>query len=49
MNRHFFHSMLIDNEERVLHKGETLFISAKTAYSILEMQNGTIWLAVHIR
>ena len=40
--------LLINNEEKILHKGDTLFIPAKTAHSVLKTQSGTVWLTVHI-
>lgn len=40
--------LLIDGEEKSLKKGESLFIPATIAHTILEMKRGTIWLAVYI-
>jgi len=40
--------LLLDNEEKVLHKGDTLFIPAKTSHTILKTKSGTLWLTVHI-
>jgi len=41
-------TLLIDNEEKVLLKGETLFIPAKVPHKVLKTSSGTIWLTVHI-
>lgn len=38
----------IAGEKRVLRKGDTLFIPAKTSHKILHAAKGTLWLAVHI-
>jgi len=38
----------VEQKEVTLTKGESLFISAKTPHQILEMESGTVWLAVHI-
>jgi len=40
--------LLVDNEEKTLTKGETLFIPAKTPHSVLKTKEGTLWLTVHI-
>ena len=41
-------TLLIENKEKVLTEGDTLFISSKTPHSVLNTQNGTVWLTVHI-
>lgn len=41
-------TLLINNEEKTLQKGETLFIPAKTPHKVLKTQDGTVWLTVHI-
>jgi len=41
-------TLLLDQTERTLTKGDTLFIPAKTRHRVLHTQNGTIWLTVHI-
>jgi len=41
-------TLLIANEEKVLQKGDTLFIPAKTPHKILKTKSGTLWLAIHI-
>ncbi len=38
----------IDNKEKTLKKGDTLFIPAKTPHTILKTLAGTVWLTVHI-
>jgi len=38
----------IDAKERRLRKGDTLFIPARTPHKVLEAENGTLWLTVHI-
>jgi len=40
--------LLIENEEKILTKGDTLFIPAKVPHKILETKDGTVWLTVHI-
>lgn len=41
-------TLLLEDEEKVLKKGDTLFIPAKTPHKVLKTKNGTVWLAVHI-
>lgn len=41
-------TLLFKDEERVLKKGDTLFIPAKTTHKVLKTSDGTVWLAVHI-
>ncbi len=41
-------TLLLNDEEKVLKKGDTLFIPAKTPHKVLETKEGTVWLAVHI-
>ena len=41
-------TLLIDKKEKVLTKGETLFIPAKVAHQVLKTSKGTVWLTVHI-
>ncbi|WP_373031143.1 cupin domain-containing protein [Sulfurovum sp.] len=41
-------TLLLDNEEKELSKGDTLFIPSKTPHRILSTQPGTVWLTVHI-
>jgi len=41
-------TLLLDDKETILTKGETLFIPAKTPHSVLETKEGTLWLTVHI-
>ncbi|HHH19105.1 MAG TPA: cupin domain-containing protein [Campylobacterales bacterium] len=41
-------TLLVDNEKKILKKGESLFIPAKTPHQIIKMKHGTIWLAIHI-
>ena len=41
-------TLLIENKEKTLRKGDTLFIPSKTPHSVLKTQNGTVWLTVHI-
>lgn len=41
-------TLLIDNEKKVLIKGETLFIPAKVSHKVLKTSSGTVWLTVHI-
>ena len=41
-------TLLIENEEKILTKGETLFIPAKVPHKVLKTSTGTIWLTVHM-
>ena len=38
----------MNKQKQQLSKGESLFIPAHTPHSVLEVEKGTIWLAVHI-
>ncbi len=41
-------TLLLDQTEKTLKKGDTLFIPANTPHRVLETKNGTLWLTVHI-
>ena len=41
-------TLLINNEEKIVTKGETLFIPAKVPHKVLKTNNGTVWLTVHV-
>jgi cupin 2 domain-containing protein len=41
-------TLLIKSEEKILTKGETLFIPAKVPHTVLKTTDGTVWLTVHI-
>ncbi len=41
-------TLLIDKEEKILSKGDTLFIPAKVPHSVLKTNSGTVWITVHI-
>jgi cupin 2 domain-containing protein len=41
-------TLLLDKKEKILIKGETLFIPAKTPHTVLQTTTGTVWLTVHI-
>ncbi|MBN2721633.1 MAG: cupin domain-containing protein [Campylobacterales bacterium] len=41
-------TILIDNEPKILNKGDTLFIPSQTPHEIINVTNGTLWLAIHI-
>jgi len=41
-------TLRIKNEEKILVKGETLFIPAKVPHTVLKTNNGTVWLTVYI-
>ena len=41
-------TLLLDNEEKNLMKGDTLFIPSKKPHRILHTLSGTLWLTVHI-
>ena len=41
-------TLLIENEEKILTKGKTLFIPAKVPHTVLKTSDGTVWLTVHI-
>ena len=38
----------IEDKEKILTKGETLFIPAKVPHTVLQTAKGTVWLTVHI-
>ncbi len=41
-------TLILDSKKIKLSKGDTLFIPAKSKHKIKKVQNGTIWLALHI-
>ncbi|PHS34573.1 MAG: cupin [Sulfurovum sp.] len=41
-------TLLMQGTEVVLTGGETLFIPAKTPHSVIQTDDNTLWLAVHI-
>ena len=41
-------TLLVKNEKKILSKGDTLLIPAKTPHQVLETKDGTVWLTVHI-
>ena len=41
-------TLLVEYEEKILTKGDTLFIPAKVPHTVLRTKNGTVWLTVHI-
>ena len=41
-------TLLMGNEEKLLTKGETLFIPSKVPHKVLKTNSGTVWLTVHI-
>ena len=41
-------TLLLDQTEQTLKKGDTLFIPANTPHRVLETKSGTLWLTVHI-
>jgi len=41
-------TLLLNDEKKILIKGDTLFIPSKTPHRVLSTQSGTIWLTVHI-
>ncbi|MCF6243730.1 MAG: cupin domain-containing protein [Sulfurovum sp.] len=41
-------TLLLNNEEKKLQKGDTLFIPAKVPHTVLKTVHGTVWLTVHI-
>jgi cupin 2 domain-containing protein len=41
-------NLLVEDEEKILKKGDTLFIPAKTPHKVLKTKEGTVWLTVHI-
>jgi len=38
----------LEKEEKVVQKGESLLIPAKTAHQVTKMKKGTVWLVIHI-
>ena len=41
-------TILINNEPKVLNKGDMLFIPSKMPHEIIDVADGTLWLAIHI-
>ena len=41
-------TLRVNKEEKILQKGDTLFIPAKTPHRVLKTKEGTAWLTVHI-
>ena len=41
-------TLLVNKEEKILQKGDTLFIPAKTPHTVLKTKEGTVWLTVHV-
>ncbi len=41
-------TLVVDGEEMVLARGDTLMIPAHTPHTVTATQHGTVWLAVHI-
>ena len=41
-------TLLIENEKKVLTRGEILFIPAKIPHSVIKTNSETVWLTVHI-
>jgi cupin 2 domain-containing protein len=41
-------TLLLDQKEKTLTKGESLFIPSKTRHRVLSTKHGTVWLTVHI-
>jgi len=42
-------TMMIDSKIQALHRGDTLFIPSGTPHEIINVADGTVWIAVHIR
>ena len=40
--------LIVDGDEVEMRSGEHLFISAHTPHTVLSVEDGTLWLAVHI-
>jgi len=40
--------LFIENKEKILRKGDTLFIPAKVPHKVLKTSDGTLWLTIHI-
>ena len=41
-------TLFLEEKEKVLKKGDTLFIPAKTPHKVLKTSHSTVWLTVHI-
>jgi len=41
-------TLLFDEKEKILTKGETLFIPAKVPHTVTKISHGTVWLTMHI-
>lgn len=42
-------TLLINNKEKSLTKGDTLLIPAGTPHEIISVDTGTLWLAIHLK
>ncbi len=40
--------LLVNSDEKILEKGDMLFIPSHTPHTVLETREGTVWLAIHI-
>jgi len=41
-------TILINSEPKILNKGDTLFIPSRTPHEIINVTDGTLWMAIHI-
>lgn len=41
-------TLIVEDQEKTLTKGDTLFIPSETPHRILSTKKGTLWLTVHI-
>ena len=41
-------TLLVNQEEKILQKGDTFFVPAKTPHTVLKTKESTVWLTVHI-
>ena len=41
-------TLLINNEEKILTRGETLFIPANVPHTVIKTQHCPVWLTIHI-
>ena len=41
-------TLFVEDKKKILKKGDTFFIPAKTPHKVLKTSHGTVWLTVHI-
>ncbi len=41
-------TMLINSEPKILKQGDTLFVPSRTPHELINVTDGTLWMAIHI-